>query len=225
MTDGLAFGSPTLSGRQKAFADRLGEESPLLRQAYLGALDVLQRAENPDRFALAAHGIRELMEKIPEYLEVDMPAHHEDLRGKVTELDAKWSKASAESKCLQNGSWEGAIDKPLKFVLKEIGAFFDWFKSHMPRRKQEVGNVLKELDGTRQPLPEPLQDLNISYWEKIQRFFISVSHHRKKTDDDEFGMWLGSLETFLLERLSPRTFADIDEIDALLDPGKGNANP
>ena len=83
---------------------------------------------------------------------------------------------------------------------------------------------MRQLDGTKQSLPEPLQDVNISHWQEIREFFVNVAHHRKKTDDNEFQGRLESLETFLLDRLNPRTFADIDEIDALIDQGKGNAN-
>ncbi len=224
MTDEEKSGFLRLTAKQKAFAERLGEKYPLLHRMYLGALGVLQQAENPDRFSLAAHGIRELMEKIPEYLDVDMPAHREDLRCKVDELEKKWLKASAASECPKGGTWEGLIDPPLRAALREVGLFFDWRKNHMPRRRQEVGNVLKELDGTKKSLPEPLKNLNVEYWQEIQGFFLKVSHHRKTTDEQEFERWMDSFETFLLDRLSPRTFADIDEIDALIHQGKGNAD-
>jgi hypothetical protein len=49
----------------------LTEKHERLRVMYLGALYVL-RSDNPDRFALGAHSIRELIEKLPDH--VDLPA-------------------------------------------------------------------------------------------------------------------------------------------------------
>jgi hypothetical protein len=49
---------------------------------YLKALMVLNHTDNLDHFARCAHGVRELMEKIPAFLDVQTRAHQESLGSK-----------------------------------------------------------------------------------------------------------------------------------------------
>ena len=51
---------------------------------YLGALMVFDQGGNPDRLALAAHSFRELMEKLPRY--IDVPAESSPSSAKLEGL-------------------------------------------------------------------------------------------------------------------------------------------
>jgi hypothetical protein len=82
-----------LSGQQQTLLIALNEKDPKAAKMYLGALHVFQQRANPDRLALAAHGLRELMEKLPKY--VDIPARGQaksqpTLYVKVRELADSW---------------------------------------------------------------------------------------------------------------------------------------
>ena len=61
---------PILAGQQQALLTALIEKDPHLGVMYLGGLHVLRQEGNPDREALAAHAIRELMEKLPQFVDV-----------------------------------------------------------------------------------------------------------------------------------------------------------
>ena len=61
-----------LSAQQRALYEALAEQDKRLAGIYLGSLLVLSQLENPDSLALAAHSLRELMEKLPKYR--DLPA-------------------------------------------------------------------------------------------------------------------------------------------------------
>ena len=55
---------------QISLLDVLSEQNDILRNMYYGAVMVLNNTENPERFVFAAHGKRELIVKIPKYLNV-----------------------------------------------------------------------------------------------------------------------------------------------------------
>jgi len=209
--------------KEMALIKCLNEKSRRLSQMYSGAIEVLCDFQNSDRFALAAHGFRELMEKMGEEIDVEMPEHHHSLKPKVNALQDQWSRTIKNSRAYKGGKWEQNIDVSLRKFLKGTNVFFEWFSQHFPRRKKEVGKLLINLDGARQCLPPPLQELNVDFWQKMQEFFTNVAHHRHETDEKEFSGWKNAFENFLMNLLRPRTFADHEELDALMG-GSTHAN-
>ena len=119
--------------------------------------------------------------------------------------------------------WDGPIDNPLRKFLRRLGQCLDWFASHHPRRREEIGGMLERLDGSAGVLPPPLASLNIDAWTQIRDFFVGVSHHRVACKESDIRQWLDALERFLLDRLVPRTFDDFNDIDSLLDEESGHA--
>jgi hypothetical protein len=211
-----------LNGRQRALEAALAKKSAELVAYYLGALSAVANEVNPDRLAHAAHGMRELMEKFPRYVDVAMPAHGEKLGAKVSELEGKWTKSNAKSKCrLPTGAWEGEIDGPVRELLEAIDELFAWRKVHMPRRREEIAQTLVRLDPAVRPLPAPLQNRNVSLWDDMREFFLKIAHHGSTCTVEEFSQWVEALELFLIERLQPRTFEDFAAIDAILAQAKG----
>jgi hypothetical protein len=207
----------TLNGRQRAVQVALGRKSSDLVTFYVGAVSALAFDGNPDRLAHAAQGVRELIEKFPQYVDVAMPAHGERMGVKVNELESIWGRAVERSKCrTKDRNWEGEIDQPLKKFLAAVGEFYDWKREHIPRRRAEIEKTLASLDPSGRPLPPPLQDRNVDVWTDMREFFQDVAHHRVQCTPEQFGQWMEALELFLLERLQPRTFDDFGEIDQVL---------
>lgn len=213
----------TLSGQQLALYRALSEKKQRLADIYLGALTVLRQTTNPDRIALAGHGLRELIEKIPAFVDITIKAQKENLGAKVRELEGRWETTVKSTECYKRAKWGGLIDGPLARLLKRLQNFFEWFNEHHPRRKAEIAATLKRLDSSRRALPASLEELNIQEWGKIRDFFVDVAHHRKPdTTEEEFNQWLDALEIFLLDRLRPRTFADIESIDEIIKEGESD---
>ena len=80
------------------------------------------------------------------------------------------------------------------------------------------------LDPSIESLPEPLRRFIYKDWDDLQKYFNSVCHHNREPDEQEFRERRDELEKFLLERLlPPRTFADFDDIDAIITEGERNA--
>ena len=184
---------------------------------YYGALLVLGSVGNPDRLALAAHGLRELVEKLPSYLDVAMPAHTETLKTKVQEVEDAWNHVVNSSVWSSpRNAWQGSIDRRLRRFLAKLDNFFCWVRNHVPRRREEVSAVLRTIDPANRQLPRLLEERSIKEWNEMREFFQNVSHHRKACAQVEFHKSVDTLERFLLERLAPRTFDDFAEIDAIL---------
>lgn len=212
-----------LVGQQLNLYRILLEKNQILSNMYLGALIVLKQNENPDHLSLAAHGIRELMEKLPLILDVPMKAHSESLKSEVNNLKDTWLNTLDRSKNYNNQKWEGEIDGYLIKLLKKLHSFFEWFDDHYPRRKAEVGKILREIDISGLSLPNSLEEANIKTWFQIRDFFQIVAHHQRNTTREDFGQNLEALERILLDRLHPRTFIDLKEIDEIILEGEIDA--
>jgi dGTP triphosphohydrolase len=212
-----------LSGHQQTLYKGLVDKDQRLADIYLGSLTVLAHTGNPDRLALAAHGVRELIEKIPRFVDVQVKAQTESLKVKVRDLEDCWQTTLRNTACYKGGTWGDCIDSALSKMLKRLQAFFEWFNEHQPRRKAEIAATLQELEGSGRILPKLLEDLSIRDWDEIRDFFQGVCHHRKLTTPEEFSRRLDELERFLLDRLLPQTFADFDRIDEIIREGESDA--
>lgn len=208
----------TLTGSQRVLRSRLAALNGNLERMYIGGLTVLQDETNPDRFALAAHALRELLEKLPAHFDVPQKKSKERINDKLINLAQQWGHAR-KSGCHKDGTWDGAIDKRLRSFLEHVKSFFDWHERHHPSRNAEAADALRRLDATGRRLPPPLENLNLKFLEEIRSFFVKVSHHGCVVEFAEFAHWLDALERFLLDRLSPRTFDDHEELDRLMSEG------
>jgi hypothetical protein len=217
-------GSPfILLGQQFALYNALLRKHEVLAQIYYGAIKVLTDIDNPDRFALAAHDMRELMEKLPNYIDVEIKAHNEKLGDKIQPLKEQWRSTCSKTSCFDGLTWSGEIDRPLASQLKKLVLFFKWHDENFPRRKEEVTTVLRKLDISGRSLPPNLEKLNVEFWGQIRSYFQGVAHHGSPANQKDFDPWLDAFEKFLLDRLYPRTYADLDMIDEVILEGGNDA--
>jgi hypothetical protein len=115
---------------------------------YLGALWVLNQGANPDRVPQAAHSVRELMEKLPQYLELPVPKNPTSLVYQVDSLQAKWKRVQ------QHPEGVTPINDRLWNFLKELQLFFDAVEQNGVYWK-EIGRLIQdELDPAGLPLPK-----------------------------------------------------------------------
>lgn len=206
-----------LSNAQATLYRVLRSKSELLARIYLGALVVKRDAENPDRLALCAHNLRELMEHLAPVLDVPMPAHDESLKERVRSLESDWGSAVENSNCHEDGMWKGDIDRHLNKLLASLGEFIDWANGHMPRRSTEVRGLLRRVEPSSEPLPDAMEDRKIKWWTRTRQYFVAIDHHgRTAVSEEEFTEMQSGLERFLLESFSPPTFTDFGEIERLL---------
>ena len=198
------------------------EKDTKLSEVYIGCLRVLNSIGDPENLVLAAHEMRELMEKLPEV--IDMPFFENKslerkkgtLREKVNLLVPKWNKVIKNKDFSDNSCWKGQIDKSLEKFLVAFSKFINWHQQWFPTYRERFKNTFRLLDPSGRALPEHIEDQNFKSWNEIYKYFEDVSHHRKKTTRVELINNIRSIEYFLLDRLIPKTSKDWDELDGII---------
>lgn len=211
-----------LSSQQQALHDYLYEIRPTLAEIYRGGLTVLSNADNPEAVPQACHSFRELMEKLPDDLDVPMRESRIPLRTKVNELQESWEPLRRR-RAHESRPWRGTIDSTLRKFLIKASDFFSWYTAHFPKRKAEARKALRRMDPSADRLPDRLEDIMVDRWSTLRDFFNDVSHHRKTFSLKAAKERLENLERLILERARPETFADFDRIDQLITEGSDDA--
>jgi hypothetical protein len=95
-----------LTPTQQRLYEALIERRAELGEWYRAAIAVINDTDLPDRLSLAAHALREVMEKLPgDGISVDRGA---DLPTKVRNLQPPWARAREEQE-RNGGAWNGEI--------------------------------------------------------------------------------------------------------------------
>jgi hypothetical protein len=201
-----------LTPTQQRLYEALVERRSDLGEWYRAAIAVINDRELPDRLSLAAHALREVMEKLPgDGIALDRAA---DLPTKVRNLQPSWETACTEQGH-NRGAWEGQISVPLGAFLTAMQAFFDGQEQLTNSRREFAHQFMNSLDGTA-GLPADVQQENAKQWIGYQRYFASVAHHKTVTETD-FRARIAGFEVFIANRLKPRPTDDFAAIDALLE--------
>jgi hypothetical protein len=209
-----------LGGAKQELYTALASLDPEVGIMYFAALMTLENTGNPDRFALAAHGLRELMEKLPKYVDVPIVNKGPALNERVRVLAERRALAIRQSVNRDGPTWRGEIDDHLRDFLCDSDGFFEQFAAEDVTRRGRAATILRGLDPSAAPLPEKLEEFNIAKWQKCNDYFVRVSHHSRVADENEFGAYVSELETLLIDRLAPRTSDDFAAIDQLIKEGE-----
>lgn len=201
-----------LTPTQQRLYQALVESRTDLGEWYRAAIAVINDTGLPDRLPLAAHALREVMEKLPgDGVSVDRGA---GLPRKVSDLRQPWNEAHEENqRC--GGAWQGEVSGPLRAFLAEMQSFFDGQDELTKRRHASAEQFLNTLDAGA-GLPQDVQRVNAEQWMSFRSYFIGVSHHGTVTEP-EFLSRVAGFEAFIATRLKPRPTEDFATIDALLE--------
>jgi hypothetical protein len=126
---------------------------------------------------------------------------------KVAELETEFDSMLGKSE-LKPPQWDGEVDQPVQRCLEKLREFFDWKKKHQPRRRDETTRVLRALDGPGRSLPADMEKINVESWIETE------------PTEKEFSERMAYVESVLLNKLSPKTFADFDSVDAIIEKGE-----
>lgn len=210
-----------LSREQQQLHNALRSYGQELGAMYLGGLRVLHETGNPDRVAQSAHSMRELMEKIGELESANARGSQNtgSMGPKVDQLkqDLVQLKRNTEGYSEVDG-WTGPFKSNghLCCFLKKLDDFFTWLKANRRSRRARLQRTMVLLDPSGQTLPKLLLDRRYRDWKRMNNFFQKTSHHRSFPSRGEVREGIRELEIFLAGVLVPRTFDDLDAIDALL---------
>ncbi len=196
-----------LSSRQLAVHRALLETSQDVATKYLGAVHVIG-SDNPDRWSLAAHAMRELLDKLPGVVGVDAGGGF-SLGGRVGDLRSDWKQAIQNSTCTEDGSsWTGTIDSALGRLLRRLKKFFDDERSARMPNRERARTFIRQTDPLEWALPRTVEDARIKVWEQCKGYFSAVSHHDPRVNAAEVSLYMARVEGFLLDHLRPSTTSD-----------------
>ena len=201
-----------LTPTQQRLYEALIERRADLGEWYRAAIAVINDPGVADRLSLAAHALREVMEKLPgDDIQPDRAA---SLPEKVRALQTPWTTAREEDQRV-GGAWNGEITEALRTFLTAMQAFFDGQAELANTRQAAAQQFIGGLHGAA-GLPTDIHVQNAKLWMKYKGYFISVAHH-KNANEDDFLERVAGFESFLADRLRPRPTDDFATIDALLE--------
>ncbi|HUU95597.1 MAG TPA: hypothetical protein VM487_07645 [Phycisphaerae bacterium] len=212
---------PGLTAQQRAVVGEVTRLDAQLANMYLGAIRILHDERNPDRFALAAHGLRELIEKIGERLGAPT-AGGPSLTEKVRQLREKWRSKSIPTVYDKQAPLPTS-NRSLRDFLNSCEGFFGWFDESIPTRRERLGTFFAATDPAGRRLVRPIEELLVNQWLDVRDQLVAVAHHRKNPTRTEFRKLLETLESLLVERLRPKVFEQQDELDQIIAEGEGNS--
>lgn len=209
-----------LNARQMKLVEVLKAKDESLSNMFEGALDTLNNTRNPEHLPQAAHSIRELMEKLPRYIDVQT-SNKFDIKNRVNQLIQYWEKIKGTcDNIIANELDNVEIDDKFRKFLNKVDTFFTDYNQHSPSKRKETADTLSTIDLSEIGLPESLMSLDCKKWLEFNMFFQGISHHGRKTTDEVFNQWLDAFERFLVERMVPQTFDSFDQLDELIAEGE-----
>jgi hypothetical protein len=187
---------------------------------YEAAIRMMDSPELEDAMSLAGHAMRELMDRLPQAL--DLPLGQKSrLFARLDQLQERLDQAHATSSCATEDSWSGSIDASLLAVIEAAEVLIEERKEFWPSRTKTAAELMKRLEPGFVQRTEPMAKREAKSWSESHRYFEQVSHHHNlygelETTSDEFESRVRGIEVLLLNKLRPPTAADFAEIDELM---------
>jgi len=218
---------PTMSSRQRAVLEGLINFGPKdgprrLGAIYEGTLVSLADTAAPDGAAYAAHGARELMEKLGWRVNDDTPEQRGSLGDRAGEIEDAYEIA-VRALPPERALWIGAELPPeVLAVMDAVEHMIEWKQTHTVSRRNHASLMVDFSIGR---IPGHLQAEKRQQWMDLHDFFTHVAHHRRVDERQQsladVAERFGELENFLYARWAPQTVRDFGEIDALIARREG----
>jgi hypothetical protein len=207
-----------VSGRQRFLLDSFNGKDTRLHTQYLGALTVLRDSTNPDRIALAGHGLRELSEHLMR--DAGFEKQKFNLGNEVHNLRPPWEKVQEEAKAC-SGVCANCAGRNLRNFLQRLSEFFDRHALNRPKATKRINSTIEQLDINGRIAGSNEHDRATKKWKEFNDFFNQCGHH-SAPNLDELETNLFHFEELLIRLLFPSPSGDMAAIDEIL--AEENAN-
>jgi hypothetical protein len=210
-----------LTRQQRAVHDVLAVRGPRYGQIYMGAVMVLGEHGNPDRYALVAHGLREVAELMQRDFGASVRVAGESMRAKANELEDVYARAERQLADALVAITPVMIDRPVLLVIQRLVQFVEWNREFAPRRRIRATRAVQTMAVTGGvPTPEHAQS-HVRELLRCHDRLNEIAHH-DATSETEMLALVDSFERLLLEMLGGQS-NQLQEIDELLKGGAGGA--
>jgi hypothetical protein len=206
------------STQQEELVACLAGRNAKLARIYKGGLIVLFDENNPSRFELMAHSMRELIEKIS--LLIGENWEHGDALNQLVPVRGTYEALTQGQGFNERLSLENSKEQVIS-LIRELSKYFEWEAVNRPQLRKRIAQTLSALSGPGQALPVDVSENEVGLWIKAYKYFNMVAHNRHDTiDHDDFMSNMTFIERVLLSRLQPPAVPELDALDALIKEGE-----
>jgi hypothetical protein len=169
-----------------------------------------------DRVAMAAHCLREVMEKLPECAGLTAFGVAGNAADVVKTIADDLEKLKVDSPAARN-NWTGEIDIRMQEFILGVDGRLAQFREISKTRVSQARDTFRALDPTGRPLPEVHEDANLRAWNDLRKYFVNVAHHRFTILEEEFQIKIAEFEVMAGARIAPTPTDEADLIDRLIE--------
>lgn len=211
-----------MNSRQRAVLEGLVNFGPAdgprqLGTLYEGVLIRLVDTAAPDGAAYAAHGARELMEKLGWRVNDATPEQRGSLGDRAVEIEEAYEIA-VNALPPERALWSNAELLPeVVAIMDAVEHMIEWRQANTLSRSSHATLIVDFSIGR---IPRHLQAEKREQWMELREFFTKVAHHGtiegKQQTLGDVAERFAQLEDFLYARWAPETVRDFAEIDSLI---------
>lgn len=217
-----AGGPFELTRQQREAHDVLGIRGASYRQVYLGAVMVMGQSANPDRIALAAHGLREVAEMLERDLGAAVRTQGESMGSKANVLDDAYARAEDLVAEAIEATAPATIDGRLRLLLRRVMEFVEWNREFAPRKRDRARRAVRTM-AVPGVLSTPQHvETHVDELLGCHRRLNEIAHH-SSASEAQMTAEIDRFEKLLLALLGGRSM-QLRELDELLGGGDGNAD-
>lgn len=205
-----------LSFHQEELHRALTERDSLVAKIYMGALNVMGQLENPDRLALCAHNIREVMDRLARTSDTPITKKGPDTNSLIQPIGDAWEKLVQGNCWPGNPPWDGKINPALKSFLLQCETHIPKIKESRKKARDQASDIIESHNFHELSLPNEILESRSTEWMTYRKVFVRAAHH-DPIEEEQLRHWLTLFEEFLLNLIRPRTFADQKRIQNLIE--------
>jgi hypothetical protein len=210
----------SITSDREALHANLARRNPKMARIYLGGLRVLADEDNPCKYELAAHSLREVMKNCPVLAGFQPFGSGDSMTKRLENVRAAYYAALQNQNLGERAP--NVTEDADNALVSELGRFFKWQDENRPQRRTRVAETLAALSGPVLALPSDIAEGEVNGWMGAWDYLNKTAHHSEEAIiREEFLRHVNLVESILLRRLQPRAVEEHDAIDALIREGEG----
>lgn len=197
----------TMDLQQMRVFEELAGVHPDLGSYYYGAVAVLSDTSNPEGPYQAAHSLRELMEKLPKYRDVDVAGGVGQLKQVAQRVQKWWLGRKVQGFRCHAGQCE--------LEGEELAGLLDELDSMLVRsmtRGQEAEAALRSFD----PAGADVDSRTLTDWRRLRGKLSDLSHHSDTIPPESASDLLVQFGSLFLSLASPTPSDDLSLLDEIM---------
>lgn len=221
-----------LTARQRQILDKLDDLGPELGDAYQAALLLMADDAFPVRVRLVAHLVREITNRLPDYLDVPVDKGKAEYVNLLDEIAPLWEAEMSEqasfarrpSAVQEAGTTPDVTEvRTVKIsagLQRKIDGLLAEHSRSRATARQKLGAVIRSIDnggrGGSNSDPDPI----VGHWKKLTDWFVKRAHFpgpgKTPADFEECRLRFAMFESVLFAVLTP-FYAAVEGLDEILE--------